>query len=274
MRIKIVLTILLLSITINASSQIRDLIIGNWVFKDAYNKEKIDKAGLEMLNSEVINKMSFNFKSNGKLKAFIMGEKKGGKWELTKNNDGIKLFISGEQVVKLTILKLTKTELGLKLGLGEFLMKRGKGKSRRKKLSKEKKVLEKNPNKNIDIKKSELVSFELIKEIPTTTDCNSSLNDKKLRECVKTSISSHVRKKFNAMIAGNLGLAPKRHQIITTFIITTNGEIVNVKSKSEHPKLSQEASRVLSILPNMKPGKLNGIVVNVKYTYTIKFNVE
>jgi len=117
------LTIILIAfttITINAQSN--DLIIGKWVFKDAYNKEKIDRAGLEMLKTEVINKMTFDFDKNGNFEAFMMGESQGGTWNLTKDSKKIILNTSDGPPAEFNILKLTKTELALKLGLGEFLM--------------------------------------------------------------------------------------------------------------------------------------------------------
>ncbi|PCH74994.1 MAG: hypothetical protein COB98_09540 [Flavobacteriaceae bacterium] len=274
MRLKTIIIISLLVVTINNYSQSRNLIIGNWVFKDAYNKEQIDEEGLEMLNSEVINKMSFNFKSNGKFDAYLMGEKVNGKWELTKNIKGINLNISEENLVVLIILKLTKTELALKLGLGEFLMERGKGTSRKLKSKKEKVILEKNPNKNIKINESELIAFEEVEEIPLTSECNKNMSKVELKECVNMSIRSHIVQKFNSNLAADLGLAPGKHKITTIFIIDIKGEIVNVNSNGSVRILNDEASRVLSILPNMKPGIKDGKEINVKYTNTITFSVE
>jgi len=98
------------------------LIIGKWTFKDAYNKDKIDKAGLAMLQSEVINHMTFEFAKNGKFEAYMMGENQKGKWKLTKDSKKIILIIPQGSSTELEILKLTKNELALKLGLGDFLM--------------------------------------------------------------------------------------------------------------------------------------------------------
>lgn len=103
-------------------SQSNELIIGKWTFKDAYNKDKIDEAGLATLQSEVINKMTFEFNKNGDFEAYIVGENQKGKWQLTKDSKKIILIIPQEATTKLEILKLTKNELALKLGLGEFLM--------------------------------------------------------------------------------------------------------------------------------------------------------
>jgi len=272
-----ILILVLLTICINAQNN--DLLIGKWVFKEAYNKEKIDRAGLEMLNSEVVNKMTFNFMKNGKFEAYLMGETEQGNWTLSKDSKKIYLFISGENSgPELEILKLTKTELALKLGFGEFLMKKTyrkrNAKYKKKKTNKKLLTTEVNPHKNIEINESELIPFELIEEIPITSDCNSKLEKVELRKCVQKSIIMHVNKKFNADLASTLGLAPKIHKIITTFIIDKNGEIVNVHSEGSHPDLNNEAERVISILPNMKPGMKDGKTINVKYTFPIHFKVE
>ncbi len=120
---KNILTILLFAfVTITINAQKNDLIVGKWIFKDAYNKEKIDQAGLEMLKTDIINKMSFNFEKNGKFEAYLMGETQSGTWKLTKDSKKIILKTHQEPPVEFNILKLTTNELALKLGLGEFLM--------------------------------------------------------------------------------------------------------------------------------------------------------
>lgn len=117
------LTILLftfISITINAQSN--EMIIGKWTFKDAYNKDKMDKADLAMLHSEIINKMTLDINKDGTFKAYLMGDNQNGTWSLSKDKKQLILNTNQEPPVKLYILKLTKNELALRLGLGEFLM--------------------------------------------------------------------------------------------------------------------------------------------------------
>ncbi|MCH4553556.1 lipocalin family protein [Aestuariibaculum lutulentum] len=119
---KLLILLLFVCISNTAFSQSNELIVGKWTFKDAYNKDKIDEAGLAMLQSEIINKMTFTFNHNGEFEAYMMGENQKGKWELTKDSKKIILKIPQETTTELTILKLTEKELALKLGLGEFLM--------------------------------------------------------------------------------------------------------------------------------------------------------
>ncbi|OXA97926.1 hypothetical protein B0A62_01650 [Flavobacterium hydatis] len=113
-----IFVLFLSSIAINAQNS--DLLKGKWVFKKALNKE-VDELGKKTLNSDIINKMTFEFKSNDEFVAFLMGQNANGKWTLSKNSKVI-ILNSIDGKFELSILKLTKTELILKLGLGEFLM--------------------------------------------------------------------------------------------------------------------------------------------------------
>jgi len=118
---KTLFIILLMSSVLNISAQSSDSIVGKWVFTKALN-ESIDQAGMESLKTQVIGKWKFDFKTNGKYDTFMMGEKTSGNWEL---QDDI-LILNGAEggPQRLKILKSSKNELALKLGLGEFLLTR------------------------------------------------------------------------------------------------------------------------------------------------------
>jgi hypothetical protein len=122
-RILTIIVFTLLTLAVNAQSN--ELLIGKWVFMDAYNKEKIDEAGLQMLKTDIINKMTFDFKQNSSFSSFVMGETMNGTWLLTKDSKKV-LIKTPDGPFEFQILKLTKTELALKIGLGEFLMKKTK----------------------------------------------------------------------------------------------------------------------------------------------------
>jgi hypothetical protein len=69
--------------TLNA--QTSEVLNGKWIFKKALNKE-VDNLGRKTLNSEIINKMTFEFKSNDKFVAFAFGQNMNGKWSLSKDS--------------------------------------------------------------------------------------------------------------------------------------------------------------------------------------------
>jgi hypothetical protein len=106
--------------TVNAQNS--ELLNGKWIFKEATNKG-IDKLGRESLKSDIINKMTFEFKTNGDFVAFAFGQNMDGKWAFSNNSKSI-ILDTGTEKFELIILELTENRLALKLGLGEFLMKK------------------------------------------------------------------------------------------------------------------------------------------------------
>ena len=120
---KIILLLAFISITLNANAQESDLIVGNWVFTEALN-EGIDEEGLAYIESEVIGKWKFNFKSDGKFDTSMKGQKANGTWSFDANSNAIKISSAEGSSREFKILKSTESELVLKLGFGEFLLTR------------------------------------------------------------------------------------------------------------------------------------------------------
>ena len=58
-------------------------------------------------------------------------------------------------------------------------------------------------------------------------------------------------------------------------VIDRNGKVVQPKvAYSVHPLLDQEALRIVRMMPDWKPGKLNGETVKVKYVFPVTFRIE
>ena len=58
-------------------------------------------------------------------------------------------------------------------------------------------------------------------------------------------------------------------------VIDRDGKIVQPKvAYSVHPLLDQEALRIIRMMPDWKPGKLNGETVKVKYIFPVTFRLE
>ena len=86
-------------------------------------------------------------------------------------------------------------------------------------------------------------------------------------------IAKFVQRKFNTDLAGDLGLFG-RQRINVSFKIDTNGNIFGIRSRGPHPRLEQEAVRVINLLPKMKPGRQKGRAVVVPYSLPITFQVQ
>lgn len=120
---KIIKMFFFLLVSMTLSAQSAGNLQGKWVFKKALNKE-IDDLGRQTLKADIINKMTFEFKNNSEFNAFAFGQNMKGKWSFNEKTKLITLVTPEEQEFNLLILKLTETEVILKLGLGEFLMKK------------------------------------------------------------------------------------------------------------------------------------------------------
>jgi len=116
------------------------------------------------------------------------------------------------------------------------------------------------------------VPFSVIENVPIFPGCESGNNAQK-RQCMSDKVKKFVNKKFNTDLAGDLGLTG-RQRIIVAFKIDKSGNITNVRARAPHPKLAQEAERVVKSLPKMKPGKQRGKAVIVPYSLPILFQVQ
>jgi protein TonB len=116
------------------------------------------------------------------------------------------------------------------------------------------------------------VPFAIIEDVPVYPGCKGTKKEKKA--CLNRSLQKHVVRKFNADLAGDLGLEPGKKKIYIQFKITKTGGIEIVAARAPHPRLEQEARRVVSLIPKMTPGKQRGRPVNVTYMLPISFNVE
>lgn len=116
------------------------------------------------------------------------------------------------------------------------------------------------------------VPFAVIENVPIFPGCESGNNEAK-KACMSEAIAKFVNKKFNTDLAGDLGLSG-RQRIIVAFKIDKSGSIVGVRARAPHPKLAQEAERVINLLPKMKPGKQRGKAVIVPYSLPILFQVQ
>ncbi len=115
----------------------------------------------------------------------------------------------------------------------------------------------------------ETVEFAIVEEVPVFPGCESE-DDK--RACFQKNIQRHISKNFRyPQEAQEKEIQGK---VAIMFTISENGSIENVKMRGPHQLLEEEAERIISRLPEMKPGKHNGELVNVAYSIPITFKLE
>lgn len=116
------------------------------------------------------------------------------------------------------------------------------------------------------------VPFSNVDEIPVFPGCEGTKEE--LKKCFQEGIMEHVGNNFNSKKAKGLDLEPGIKRIFVMFKIDSEGNIADVEAKAPHQILADEAIRVVSSLPKMKPGKHLGKNVGVKYSLPIAFKVE
>ena len=64
-------------------------------------------------------------------------------------------------------------------------------------------------------------------------------------------------------------------KVVASFIVEKNGSLGNLKiERSVHPLLDKEVMRLLMLMPAWTPGKVNGMLVRVKYNLPVTFKVQ
>ena len=116
------------------------------------------------------------------------------------------------------------------------------------------------------------VPFSTVQNVPIFPGCDKGNNEAR-RKCMSEKITKFVQRKFNTDLAGDLGLSG-RQRISVIFKIDKNGDVVGVRARAPHPRLVKEATRVVNLLPKMKPGKQRGKAVVVPYSLPIIFQVQ
>jgi protein TonB len=117
------------------------------------------------------------------------------------------------------------------------------------------------------------VPFAVIENVPIYPGCENQSSNADKKECMSKKIEQFVISRFDTSLAGELGLEG-RQRISVQFKIDKNGDVTGVRARAPHPKLEEEAVRVVRGLPKMIPGKQRGKAVGVLYALPIIFQVE
>lgn len=115
----------------------------------------------------------------------------------------------------------------------------------------------------------EEVPFTIIETPPTFPGCEEG--DKK---CFNKNLQRHVAKNFSSDLPNKLQLSSGKKRIMMRFKIDKVGKVVDIKVKAPHEELEKECTRVLEMLPDMKPGKQRGKAVTVKYILPMRIDVK
>jgi protein TonB len=117
------------------------------------------------------------------------------------------------------------------------------------------------------------IPFAVIENVPIYPGCEYASDNETRKNCMSQKVQEFVKNNFNTGWAAELGLEG-RQRIFVTFRINKFGDVVDVKARAPHPKLEEEAIKIVKSLPHMTPGKQRGVPVGVLYGLPIIFQVE
>lgn len=112
------------------------------------------------------------------------------------------------------------------------------------------------------------VPFSTVDEVPVFPGCENA-SDK--RACFQEKMYEHISKNFRyPQEAQDKGIQGK---VNLMFVIDESGSIKNLRMRGPSEILEQEAARIISLLPKMKPGKQRGKNVRVPFSIPIAFKL-
>ena len=115
------------------------------------------------------------------------------------------------------------------------------------------------------------VPFAVIENVPVYPGCENVEKDQ-LRTCFQDKINKHILKNFRyPEIAQEMGI---QGRVYVNFVISKEGYITNIKMRGPDKNLEKEAHRIISLLPNITPGKQRGKPVNVPFSIPIVFKLQ
>jgi protein TonB len=115
------------------------------------------------------------------------------------------------------------------------------------------------------------VPFAVIEDVPVFPGCENVEKDQ-LRNCFQEQMNKHIRRNFRyPEIAQEMGI---KGRVNVNFIISEDGSITNIRMRGPDKNLEGEAKRIISLLPNMTPGKQRGRPVRVPFSIPIVFRLQ
>lgn len=112
------------------------------------------------------------------------------------------------------------------------------------------------------------ISFLKVDEAPTFPGCERG--DK---NCLAKNVQMHFARNFDSSLPKKLQMPDGRERIFVQFVISDKGVVTNVEAKSSNEALSEEIISVMSSLPRMIPGEVDGKKRHVSFAIPFVLNI-
>jgi protein TonB len=117
------------------------------------------------------------------------------------------------------------------------------------------------------------VSSGVVEYFPIFPGCERYEENEERKSCLQERLYKFIGKHFDEGLASELGLKGDQ-KIHTSFKVTNTGEVKFIYARAPHPKLIEEAERVINKIPKMTPGKQGDMPVSVIFGLPIRFKVN
>ncbi|MHA7843673.1 MAG: energy transducer TonB [Winogradskyella sp.] len=114
------------------------------------------------------------------------------------------------------------------------------------------------------------VPFAVIEKVPQFPGCTG--NNAELKACFQEKMQEHLQKHFRYPdAAAELNI---QGRVFVFFLIDKHGKVSKIQTRGPDKLLETEASRIISLLPKMEPGKQRNKPVGVPYSIPINFKLQ
>jgi protein TonB len=117
----------------------------------------------------------------------------------------------------------------------------------------------------------ESVTFQIIEDVPIFPGCED-ISMKERKHCFQEKIQEHIKINFRYPRAAIKDKIEGR--VFISFIIEKDGSVNISKIRGPHPILEEEANRIFSLLPKMRPGLIRGRPVRMTMSIPLTFKLK
>ena len=112
---------------------------------------------------------------------------------------------------------------------------------------------------------------QINEEVPVFPGCEEVKESEK-RNCLQVKMFEHVRVNFRYPEFAQKNNIQGR--VFTQFIIGVDGNVSKIRTRGPNKILEREAERIFLLLPTIKPGRINGLRVNVPISMPVTFRLR
>lgn len=123
-------------------------------------------------------------------------------------------------------------------------------------------------------KETEDIPLSYVMVTPIYPSCEDETNNYFRKSCFSKKINEHFFEYFDVRKATKkTKLKPGKYKIYISFVVNTEGKITKIKTSAPHKNIEKEARRVMSFLPKITPGKINGLPSDVPFSLPVLFEI-